>query len=61
MLKGILEAVVEKMKKYHSLYEENEAAVREHIINPVLNALGWCPENPEEVQPNVSTEEGFPD
>jgi hypothetical protein len=26
-----------------------------------LRGLGWNPENPEEVQPNVSTEEGIPD
>jgi hypothetical protein len=26
-----------------------------------LRAIGWNPENPDEVQPNVSTEEGVPD
>lgn len=49
------------MKKYRSLYEQNEMAVRSQIIEPILRGLGWDVENPEEVQPNVSTEEGIPD
>jgi len=35
--------------------------VRDQIVNPILKGLGWNPENPEEVQPNISTEEGVPD
>lgn len=61
MFKETLEMVIEKMKKHRSLYEQNEMAVRDQIINPILKALGWNPENPEEVQPNISTEEGIPD
>ena len=61
MLKETLEMVVERMKKYRSLYEQNEMAVRSQIIEPILRGLGWDVENPEEVQPNVSTEEGIPD
>lgn len=61
MLKETLEMVVERMKKYRSLYEQNEMAVRDQIVNPILRGLGWNPENPEEVQPNISTEEGVPD
>lgn len=61
MLKETLETVVERMKKYRSLYEQNEMAVRSQIIEPILRGLGWDVENPEEVQPNVSTEEGIPD
>jgi len=61
MLKKTLEMVVERMKKYRSLYEQNEMAVRSQIIEPILRGLGWDTENPEEVQPNVSTEEGIPD
>jgi len=56
-----LAPIVEKIKKYRSLYEQNEMAVRDQIVNPILRNLGWNPENPEEVQPNVSTEEGIPD
>lgn len=60
-LKETLEMVLEKTKKYRDLYEKNEESVRYHIINPILKDLGWNPENPEEVQPNISSEEGVPD
>lgn len=60
-LNEALTPIVEKIKKFRSLYEQNEMAVRDHIVNPILRSLGWNPENPEEVQPNVSTEEGVPD
>jgi len=60
-LNEVLAPIVEKIKKFHSLYEQNEMAVRDQIVNPILRNLGWDPENPEEVQPNVSTEEGMPD
>lgn len=61
MLDETLELVVERMKKHRSLYEKNEMALRSQIIEPILRGLGWNTENPEEVQPNVSTEEGIPD
>jgi len=61
MRKDIIETVVERIKKYRSLYEQSEMQVREGIVNPILRGLGWNPENPEEVQHNVSSEEGIPD
>ncbi len=60
-LNAALGTVTEIMKKYRSLYEQNEENVRYHIVNPILRSLDWNPENPEEVQPNVSTEGGVPD
>jgi len=60
-LKETIEVVTEKMKKYRTLYEQNEMAIRGQIVDPILKGLGWDTENPEEVQPNVSTEEGAPD
>jgi hypothetical protein len=60
-LNEALAPIVEKIKKFRSLYEQNEMAVRDQIVIPILRNLGWDPENPEEVQPNVSTEEGVPD
>ena len=60
-LNEALTPIIEKIKKFRSLYEQNEMAVRDQIVNPILRSLGWNPENPEEVQPNVSTEEGVPD
>jgi len=60
-LKEIIETVLEKLKKYRSLYEKSEESVRYHIINPILRGIGWDSENPEEVQPNITSEEGVPD
>jgi hypothetical protein len=60
-LNQALAQIVEKIKKFRSLYEQNEMAVRDQIVNPILRNLGWDTENPEEVQPNVSIEEGVPD
>lgn len=61
MNKEIIGMVIERIKKHRSFYEQNEMAVREQIVNPILRGLGWDSENPEEVQPNVSSEEGIPD
>lgn len=61
MLQETLEMVVDRMKKHRSLYDQNEMAVRDQLVNPILRGLGWNPEDPEEVRPNVSTEEGVPD
>ncbi len=60
-LKQTIELVAEKMKKYRSLYEQNEMAIRSHIIEPILRGLEWDTENPEQVRPNVTSEEGVPD
>jgi predicted type IV restriction endonuclease len=60
-LEKTIELVCERIKKFRPLYEQNEMAVRDQIIIPIFRSLGWNPENPEEVQPNVSTEEGVPD
>lgn len=60
-LKETIEKMIEKMKKYRSLYERNEMATRGQIVEPILKGLGWNIENPEEIQPNVSFEEGIPD
>jgi len=60
-LKETIEMVLERVGKHRDLYEKSEESVRYHIINPILRGLGWNPENPEEVQPNITTEEGVPD
>ena len=61
MNKETIGMVIERIRKHRSVYEPNEMAVREQIVNPILRGLGWDSENPEEVQPNVSSEEGIPD
>ncbi len=57
----ILSSIIDKIKKHRYQYESSEEAVRNQIVNPILRILGWDPENPEEVQHNVSIEEGIPD
>ena len=61
MINDAIQFIVEKMKQHRSLYEQNEQAVRDQIVNPLLKSLGWDIENPDEIQPNVSTDEGIPD
>ena len=60
-LNQAIEKAVDTIKKNRSLYEKNEAAMRTHIIEPILAALGWNIHNPKEVIPNDNTEKGFPD
>jgi len=43
-----------KLTKYKKLYSQNEAAVREHIVSPLLRALKWDPEDPKQVIPEHS-------
>ncbi len=56
-----LEDVKKKLEAHRDLYETNERAVCSQIIEPVLKSLGWDPQNPTEVRPEVSTEEGRAD
>jgi hypothetical protein len=60
-LNEALTQIVEKIKRYRSYYEQNEMAVRDQIVNPILRNLRWDSENPDDIQPNMSTEEGIPD
>lgn len=60
-LKGSIEVVREKIERYRNIYNTNETAVRDHLLKPIFKPLGWDTENPEEVLPEESTEEGHPD
>jgi len=57
-LNEALTQIMEKIKNYRSIYEQNEMAVRSGIIEPILKILGWDTANLAEVQPNKSIEEG---
>ena len=52
-LSGEFQFIAERIKNFRYLYEQNEMAVRDQIVNPILRNLEWNPENPEEVRPNV--------
>lgn len=51
----------DKMKSYRSYYEANESAVRGQIIDPILKALGWNTDDPEDVRTELVSDEGFSD
>ena len=56
-----IQQVTDRVRKHRSLYEQNEMATRTQVVEPILRYLGWDPEDPDKVQPNVSAEEGIPD
>ncbi len=58
---GTCQVVTNRIKQHRQIYQTNEMAVREQLINPVLRALGWDTEDPEQVVPHVRLDEGVPD
>ncbi|MEM0113858.1 MAG: winged helix-turn-helix domain-containing protein [Metallosphaera sp.] len=50
-----------KIGKYRDNLTKNEMLVRYMLIDPLLRALGWNLENPEEVEPEYSVESGRAD
>ena len=58
-LEELIRKLRRKLNKYKNIYSQNEAAVREQIVSPLLRALGWDPENPDLVIPEytISTTE----
>lgn len=60
--KMFVEKIKKRIEDHRDLYDRNEAAVRQQIIDPILRELGWDIENPDEVVPEENTGEGgFPD
>lgn len=60
-LKQTIETVRGRLKEYRERYQKSEESVRYQLINPVLKGLEWDPESPEDVQPNIASDEGIPD
>jgi len=50
-----------RIEKYRDLFRNNEALTRYALIDPLLRALGWDTEDPEQVVPEFTTEAGRPD
>ena len=44
MDKDALEKIINRIKEHKDYYNQNEMAVRNQIINPVLRVFGWDPE-----------------
>ncbi|MCY0908771.1 MAG: type I restriction endonuclease [Sulfobacillus thermotolerans] len=53
--------ITNRIKQYRQIYQTNEMAVRDQLINPMLRVLGWNPEDPEQVVPHLRLDEGIPD
>ena len=55
-----LAGVIERVRKLAGRVS-NEESTKQHLILPVLGALGWDIFNPDEIEPELSTGEGRPD
>src|SRR3972149_5749143 len=52
----LIKETLYKVSENRKIYENGEYAVRDHLINPILNCLGWSTSNPKFVIPNLKTE-----
>lgn len=57
----VVKEIKERVKKYSEMLKRNEMLVRYILVDPLLRALGWNLEDPEEVLPEDVLEEGKPD
>ena len=57
-IESVIEEVKEIISEHRSTYLSNETAVRDHLINPILNELGWNTRNPKFVLPNAPSDDG---
>ncbi|HIC95006.1 TPA: hypothetical protein EYP12_00060 [Candidatus Bipolaricaulota bacterium] len=63
-MEGLLRAVEqvrERIERYRAELQKSEALTRYALIDPILRALGWETEDPEQVRPEFPTETGKPD
>jgi hypothetical protein len=58
---GTFQDVTNRIKDHRRVYQTNEMAVREQLINPMLKVLGWNTEDPDQVVPHLRLSEGIPD
>jgi predicted type IV restriction endonuclease len=56
-MNDLINEILEKVKENRNIYEKGEYAVRDHLINPILNQLGWITSNPKFVIPNLKSED----
>jgi len=63
-MKDLLEAIEkvrERIEHYGEQLRQSEMLTRYALVDPILRALGWDTENPEQVVPEYRTEVGRPD
>jgi hypothetical protein len=56
-----IERVRERIERHGSKLSQNEMLTRYALVDPILRALGWDTEDPEQVEPEPRTETGRPD
>jgi hypothetical protein len=56
-----IERVWERIERHGSKLSQNEMLTRYALVDPILRALGWDTEDPEQVVPEFQTEVGRPD
>ncbi len=59
--KELLNTLRKRIAEHRTTYEKNEAAVKRHLIEPVLSFFKWEMENLLQVVPEYSTESGRAD
>ncbi|MEM2863427.1 MAG: hypothetical protein QXW20_07960, partial [Ignisphaera sp.] len=57
----IIKKLRERIERYRNLLEKNEMLTRYVLIDPLLRALGWDIENPEQVRSEERQGAGVPD
>ncbi len=56
-----IERVKKRIQKHEAQLRGNEMLTRYALIDPILRALGWDTEDPEQVVPEIPTPQGRPD
>jgi len=57
----VIEQVRARIEKHRAELQKSEALTRYVLIDPILRALGWETEDPDQVRPEFPTETGTPD
>ncbi len=60
-LLNAIEQVKGRIRQHEAQLRANEMLTRYALIDPILRALGWDTEDPEQVVPELSTPQGRPD
>lgn len=58
---SVLSKIRSVLSTHRSLYQSNERAVRTQLVEPLLKAIGWDPEDPNQVLLGPCTDAGIPD
>lgn len=57
-MENLINEIRERLIENRNDYLKGEYAVREQLINPILNSIGWLIHNPKFVKHNITTEDG---